>query len=154
MTTMCDKTRDIGNKSACFREVLGFLPFCHKAVTMTGLTAIDARQLAEAGKFGRETFITNYDTMLPSWNKGISVQSEFKRKWNDVMKGILDSDSRNRKILFKDIFKSSLVASQSFHESAKAPVLFQMQLRFRLRPLKPSIAQSLVRQNISISGPV
>ena len=107
--TMSDKTRDIGNKSSCFREMLGFLPFCHKAVTMTGLTAIDARQLAEAGKFGRETFITNYDTMLPSWSKGIRTQSEFRRKWNDVMKGILDSDSHSRKILFKNIFKSSLV---------------------------------------------
>jgi hypothetical protein len=106
---MGDKTRDIENKSIYFREVLGFLPFCHKAVTMTGQTAIDARQLAEAGKFGRETFITNYDTMLPSWSKGITTQVEFRRKWNGVMEGILGSGEDSRRMLFKDIFKSSLV---------------------------------------------
>lgn len=111
---MGDKTRDIENKSVYFREVLGFLPFCQKAVTMTGQTAIDARQLAEAGKFGRETFITNYDTMLPSWSKGITTQVEFRRKWNGVMEGILGSGEERRRMLFKDIFKSSLVEDAGY----------------------------------------
>ena len=88
---MGDKTRDIENKSIYFHEVLGFIPFCSKAVTMTGLTAVDARQLAEEGTFGRGTFITNYDTMLESWSKGITTQVEFRREWNDLMEGILGS---------------------------------------------------------------
>ena len=97
------------NKSLHFKEVLGFLPFCKKAVTMTGLTAIDVRHLSGAGKFGVNTFITNYETMDKHWTKDVSTPSEFIEKWNGLLKNLLNSESDKRKTLFKDIFKSSLI---------------------------------------------
>lgn len=101
------KTR---KKSESFSKLTNYFPYCDNVVMMTATSARDLEELHRIGKIGKGTRIVNYENLSSShWNNGITGEQEFMEKWTDRMREIFGSDSKRRKTLFKDVFKSSLV---------------------------------------------